>query len=95
MSCPSGATSNLDPASEARVAAAMQEVSRHRTTIVIAHRLQTAKMADRIVVLHGGQVAEVGSHEELLALKGRYAATWEAFDLAGQSTAEVANRTVA
>jgi ATP-binding cassette subfamily B protein len=80
------ATSNLDLASEARVAAAMQEVSRHRTTIVIAHRLQTAKMADRIVVLHGGQVAEVGSHEELLTLKGRYAAMWEAFDLAGKST---------
>ena len=52
------ATSNLDLAAEARVAAAMRRVSAGRTTIVIAHRLQTAKAADRIVVLHAGQVEE-------------------------------------
>ena len=76
------ATSNLDLATEARVAAAMREVSRGRTTIVIAHRLQTAQAANRIVVLGGGQVLEVGSHTELLARDGRYAAMWRAFDLA-------------
>jgi ATP-binding cassette subfamily B protein len=73
------ATSNLDLATEARVAAAMQRVSRGRTTIVIAHRLQTARTADRIVVLAGGRVVEVGSHDELVARGGRYASMWEAF----------------
>jgi ATP-binding cassette subfamily B protein len=77
------ATSNLDLAAEARVAAAMRRVSAGRTTIVIAHRLQTAKAADRIVVLHAGQVEEVGTHEELLSLGGRYASMWEAFELVG------------
>jgi ATP-binding cassette subfamily B protein len=76
------ATSNLDLATEARVAAAMREVSRGRTTVVIAHRLPTAQAADRIVVLGGGRVLEVGSHAELLARGGRYAAMWRAFDLA-------------
>jgi ATP-binding cassette subfamily B protein len=81
------ATSNLDLVTEARVAAAMQRVSHNRTTIVIAHRLQTAKVADRIVVLHNGGVAEVGSHDELRALGGRYASMWEAFELVGQAGA--------
>jgi ATP-binding cassette, subfamily B, bacterial len=78
------ATSNLDLVTEAHVAAAMQEVSQGRTTIVIAHRLQTAMTADRIIVLHGGEVAEVGSHEELLGLGGRYALMWDAFEFAGR-----------
>ena len=73
------ATSNLDLATEARVAAAMQRVSTGRTTLVIAHRLQTARTADRIAVLHGGQIVEVGSHDDLLALDGRYASMWRAF----------------
>jgi ATP-binding cassette, subfamily B, bacterial len=79
------ATSNLDLATEARVAEAMQQVSRNRTTIIIAHRLQTARTADRIVVLHNGEVAEVGTHEELRALGGRYASMWDAFELVGGS----------
>jgi ATP-binding cassette subfamily B protein len=80
------ATSNLDLATEAKVAAAMREVSRGRTTVLIAHRLQTAKGADRIVVLHGGRVAEAGSHEELLAMGGRYASMWETFGSAGTAS---------
>jgi len=80
------ATSNLDLVTEAHVAAAMQEVSQGRTTIVIAHRLQTARAADRIIVLHGGRVAEVGSHAELLGLGGRYASMWDAFEFAGRGS---------
>ena len=61
------ATSNLDLATEARVSAAMHRVAHGRTTIVIAHRLQTARQADRIAVLDRGQVTEIGTHDELLA----------------------------
>jgi len=73
------ATSNLDLVTEARVTAAMRAVSRGRTTVVIAHRLQTARGADRIAVLQAGGLVELGSHEELLERGGRYAAMWRAF----------------
>jgi ATP-binding cassette subfamily B protein len=75
------ATSNLDLVTEAHVAAAMQRVSSARTTVVIAHRLQTARTADRIAVLDRGAIAEIGSHDELLTAGGRYAAMWQAFEL--------------
>ncbi|HEY4267487.1 MAG TPA: ABC transporter ATP-binding protein [Galbitalea sp.] len=75
------ATSNLDLATEARVTAAMQRVASGRTTLVIAHRLQTARTAHRIAVLHGGEIVEIGSHEELLSLGGRYEKMWSAFAL--------------
>ncbi len=78
------ATSNLDLATEARVTAAMHRVASGRTTIVIAHRLQTARLADRIVVLSGGRVAEAGRHEQLVEGDGPYAAMWRAFELVDQ-----------
>jgi ATP-binding cassette subfamily B protein len=79
------ATSNLDLVTEARVSAAMHSVAKGRTTVLIAHRLQTARYADKIVVLAGGQVVEIGTHEQLLEADGQYAAMWQAFDLATRS----------
>jgi ATP-binding cassette, subfamily B, bacterial len=81
------ATSNLDLATEARVTAAMQRVARDRTTIVIAHRLQTARVADRIAVLEHGQVQEIGTHDELLAREGSYERMWRAFEMADARSA--------
>jgi ATP-binding cassette subfamily B protein len=76
------ATSNLDLASEAEVQRAMARAAAGRTTLLIAHRLQTARHADRIVVIEEGLVAESGSHDQLLAAGGRYAELWDAFDQA-------------
>ena len=76
------ATSNLDLATESRVTDAMHRLARDRTTVLIAHRLQTAMGAHRIVMLDHGRVVEVGSHEELLELDGAYAAMWRAFEMA-------------
>jgi len=79
------ATANLDLATEAKVAAAMAAVAGRRTTILIAHRLQTARTADRIVVLGQGRVVEEGTHDDLVARDGRYAAMWRAFELVSAS----------
>ncbi|MGY1624465.1 ABC transporter ATP-binding protein [Geodermatophilus sp. SYSU D00965] len=67
------ATSALDTATERAVQAALDEASRGRTTITIAHRLSTVRDADRIAVLAAGRVVESGTHEELLGAGGRYA----------------------
>ena len=66
------ATSALDTESERAVQAALEEAMKDRTTLVIAHRLSTVINADRIVVLDGGQIVDVGSHAELMARNGLY-----------------------
>jgi ABC-type multidrug transport system fused ATPase/permease subunit len=72
------ATSALDAESERLVQEALANLMRGRTTLVIAHRLATVRRADRIVVLDGGEVREVGRHEELLARpKGLYSRLFE------------------
>ncbi len=67
------ATSALDTRTERSVQAALDELSAGRTTVTVAHRLSTVRSADRIAVLDRGRVVELGSHDELLALSGRYA----------------------
>ncbi|MDR2843940.1 MAG: ABC transporter ATP-binding protein/permease [Candidatus Symbiothrix sp.] len=66
------ATSALDTESERLVQDALDKLMRNRTTLVIAHRLSTIKDADRICVMHEGEIVEQGSHAELLALNGYY-----------------------
>jgi ATP-binding cassette subfamily B protein len=67
------ATASVDHETEGRIQTALAEVFSGRTNIVIAHRLSTVRSADRIIVLHKGQLREIGTHIELLALDGIYA----------------------
>jgi subfamily B ATP-binding cassette protein MsbA len=73
------ATSSLDPLSERKVQEALSDAMQERTTLLIAHRLNTAARADKIVVLNRGQTVEVGSHDELLERNGTYAGMYRAF----------------
>ncbi|KAL8700256.1 MAG: hypothetical protein Q9201_005553 [Fulgogasparrea decipioides] len=70
------ATAALDSETEQHIQTALEKLSQGRTTLVIAHRLSTITTADQILVLHSGRVVESGTHEQLLADRGRYASMW-------------------
>lgn len=92
------ATSNLDPGTERRVETALERLTERRTVVVIAHRLSTAARADRIAVVDGGRILEVGSHAELLTRGGRYAhlfASWDAASVGAGAGAASARGAVA
>ena len=67
------ATANIDTETELLIQEAVERLTKGRTSIIIAHRLQTIQEADRVLVLNHGEVAEIGSHDELLAADGLYA----------------------
>jgi ATP-binding cassette, subfamily B, bacterial HlyB/CyaB len=70
------ATSALDYESEAAIQANMRQICRGRTVVLIAHRLSTLRLADRIIAIEAGRLIEDGTHEALLRAGGRYAQLW-------------------
>ncbi|MGF9964439.1 ABC transporter ATP-binding protein [Bacillus rhizoplanae] len=79
------ATSSIDTETEAMIQQALEVVKKGRTTFIIAHRLSTIKSADQIIVLDRGTILEKGSHEELMAKKGRYYEMYKTQIAGGQS----------
>ncbi len=71
------ATSSVDPRTEALIQEGLEELLRGRTAVIVAHRLATIRMADRVVVVHKGRIAEQGTHDDLLARAGIYAKLYE------------------
>ena len=70
------ATAALDPIHELAVQRGLRALTRDKTLVVVAHRLQTVRAADRILVLDRGRIAEQGTHDKLIVAGGRYAAFW-------------------
>jgi ATP-binding cassette subfamily B protein len=70
------ATANIDSETEALIQDSLERLTARRTSIIIAHRLATIRSADRIIVLNRGEIVEEGTHDQLLALRGRYYRLW-------------------
>ncbi|MTK12537.1 MAG: hypothetical protein F8N39_10760 [Clostridiaceae bacterium] len=66
------ATSNIDTETEAIIQEALEKLMKNRTTIAVAHRLSTIKKSDNVIVLHKGEIKEIGNHKELMTKKGFY-----------------------
>ena len=81
------ATSNLDPGTERAVERALEALTAHRMVVVVAHRLSTAARADRVAVIDGGRVEELGTHDELVRSEGRYASLWASWNAAQSARA--------
>jgi ATP-binding cassette subfamily B protein len=72
------ATSSVDTDTEMRVRSALERMVQGRTSVIVAHRLSTVQQADRILVMHKGQLRELGTHQELLGQRGIY---WKLYQL--------------
>ncbi|MFJ3145159.1 ABC transporter ATP-binding protein [Streptomyces halstedii] len=80
------ATAQSGPQTRTLLRTALERVTRGRTSVIVAHRLEQARDADRILILRRGEVAEQGTHDELLASAGEYAALWHAYTGTGPSS---------
>lgn len=78
------ATAYADPENEALIRAALEELARDRTVLLVAHRLSAVVAADRILVMEGGRIVEAGTHEQLTSSNGAYADMWRDYVRAGQ-----------